>query len=179
MRHGRTGAVSEKELENKGFHTVIEDLNDKVDIIYRHGLLLENYSGRVRDYGNGYQMSEVEAHTLSYICANGEATVTGMAAYTFRTKGSVSKILKKLESKGLIQRQQKGDNKKWVYFQPTEQGLEFDKAHRSYDRIKTMEMIEALLADCTLEEIESFYKVTALRVRFLEKKHMEADGTFA
>lgn len=170
--------MSEKEAENIGFHTVIKNLNDKVDIIYRHGLLLENYSGRVHDYGSGYQMSEVEAHTLGYICANGEATVTGLAAYTFRTKGSVSKILKKLEGRGLIQRRQKGDNKKWVYFQPTEQGLEFNKMHRSYDRIKTMEMIEALLADCTLEEIESFYKVTALRVRFLEKKHVKEDGTF-
>ena len=170
--------MSDKEAESKGVHSLVADLNAKVDIIYRHGLLLENYSARVHDYGNGYQMSEVEAHTLGYICAHGEATVTGLAAHTFRTKGSVSKILKKLEGRGLIERRQKEDNRKWVYFQPTEQGLEFDKMHRSYDRIKTMEMIEALLADCTMEEIESFYKVTELRVRFLEKKHVKQDGPF-
>lgn len=170
--------MREKDTESTGFSQVIQNLNDKVDIIYRHGMLLENYSSRVHDYGSGYQMSEVEAHTLGYICARGEATVTGLAAHTFRTKGSVSKILKKLESRGLIRRQQKENNRKWVYFQPTDQGLEFDKMHRSYDRIKTMEIIEALLADCTMEEIESFYKVTELRVRFLEKKHVKQDGSF-
>ena len=80
-------------------------------------------------------------------------------------------MLKKLEDKGLIARSQNPDNKKWVYFYPTEEGLNVNENHRSYDRIKTREMIEALLKDCTLEDIESFYKVTARRVKFLEKQH--------
>ena len=51
-----------------------------------------------------------------------------------------------------------------------EKGLRANELHRSYDRVKTLEMLEALLKDSTIEEIESFYKITALRTLFLEKR---------
>lgn len=150
---------------------LIQDLNKKVDAVYRHGAIQEDYSTEVHDYGGGYLMSEVEAHTLAYVCDHEDTTVTHLAANSFRTKGSVSKMLKKLEEKGLIVRKQKDGNKKWVYFVPTSEGLRVNENHRSYDRLKTLEMIEELLKECTLEEIESFYKVTELRIQYLEKKH--------
>ena len=149
---------------------VVKDLNDKVDDVYRHGALQEDYSTEVHDYGNGYLMTEVEAHTLGYICDHKETTVTHLAEYSCRTKGTVSKQLKKLEEKGMITRVQKNGNRKWVYFVPTNEGLKANEMHRAYDRIKTMEMLEVLLKNCTMEEIESFYKVTALRIEYLENK---------
>ncbi len=149
---------------------VIRNLKEKVDAVYRHGALQEEYSVQTRDYGNGYLMTEVEAHTLGYICEHGEVTVTHLAAYTRRTKGTVSKMLRKLEDKGLIARTQKPGNRKWVFFVPTLEGIRVNELHQAYDRIKTIEMLEALLEECTLEEVESFYKVTALRVKFLESR---------
>lgn len=155
---------------NHSTDNIIDDLNNKVDTVYWHTALQEDYSTRVRDYGEGCIMSEVEAHILGYICDHEETTVTHLASRIYRTKGSVSKMLKKLEDKGLIERHQKDGNKKWVYFVPTEEGLHINAVHRSYDRVKTMELIEALLKDCTMEEIESFYKVTALRLKYFENK---------
>lgn len=149
----------------------IQDLNHKIDSVYRHSMLQEEYSRQVHDYGNGNLMTEVEAHTLGYICDNHEVTVTHLAETFFRTKGTISKLLAKLEEKELITRTQKSDNKKWVYFNATEKGRQINELHRSYDRIKTLEMIEALLKECSIEEIESFYKVTALRTRYLEQKN--------
>lgn len=148
----------------------IQDLNNKINAIYRHGVLQEEYSRQVHDYGEGNLMTETEAHTLEYICDNNEVTVTHLAETFFRTKGTISKLLARLEEKGLITRMQKDGNKKWVYFKPTEKGLRANELHCSYDRVKTLEMLEALLKDCTIEEIESFYKVTALRTLFLEKR---------
>lgn len=156
---------------SSGLSWFIQELNDKVDAVYRHGALQEDYSSEVHDYGNGYLMTEVEAHTLGYICDHEETTVTHLAEFTCRTKGTVSKMMKKLEEKGLITRIQKDGNKKWVYFVPTQEGMEVNRIHRAYDRIKTMEMLEELLKKCTMEEIESFYKVTALRVEYLKNKH--------
>lgn len=161
--------MSEK-INGADLNQVIRNLNEKVDAVYRHGALQEEYSTQTRDYGSGYCMTEVEAHTLGYICDHGETTVTHLAAYTRRTKGTVSKMLKKLEEKGLIARTQKQGNKKWVFFAPTQEGVKVNELHNSFDRIKTIEMLEALLEECTLEEVEGFYKVTALRVKFLEKK---------
>lgn len=162
--------MNNEETQFGTLNLTIQDLNHKVDAIYRHGALLEEYSRQVHDYGEGNLMTETEAHTLGYICDNQEVTVTHLAETFFRTKGTISKLLAKLEDKGLVTRMQKDNNKKWVYFKATEKGLRINELHRSYDRVKTLEMLEALLQDCTIEEIESFYKVTALRTRFLEKQ---------
>lgn len=148
----------------------IQDLNRKIDSIYQHGIIMEEYSRQVHDYGQGNLMTENEAHTLGYICDNKEVTVTHLANAYSRTKGTASKLLARLEEKGLIGRLHKEGNKKWVYFYATEMGLKINELHRSYDRIKTLEMLEALLKECTVEEIESFYKVTALRVKYLRAK---------
>lgn len=149
----------------------IDNLNEKVDAVYRHGTLQERYSSIPRDYGMGFALSEAEAHTLGYVCQRGEVTVTDLAEFSFRTKGSVSKMLKKLEEKGLVQREQKGSNRKWVYFTPTLKGLQANDIHTAYDRVATSQMIEALLEDCSLQDVESFYRVTQLRVAYMAKTH--------
>ncbi|MFR5862578.1 MAG: hypothetical protein ACLUES_13405 [Flavonifractor plautii] len=73
---------------------IIQDLNQKVDAVYRHGTLQERYSAIARDYGEGFVLTESEAHTLGYVCEMGEATVTDLADYSFRTKGTISKMLR-------------------------------------------------------------------------------------
>ena len=65
---------------------IIQDLNQKVDAVYRHGTLQERYSAIARDYGEGFVLTESEAHTLGYVCEMGEATVTDLADSSFRTK---------------------------------------------------------------------------------------------
>ena len=120
---------------------VVKDLNDKVDAVYRHGALQEDYSTEVHDYGNGYLMTEVEAHTLGYICDHKETTVTHLAEYSCRTKGTVSKQLKKLEEKGMITRVQKNGNRKWVYFVPTNEGLKANEMHRALSLIHILMVV--------------------------------------
>ena len=151
---------------------LIKDLNKKVDAIYRHGTLQERYSSIPRDYGEGFVLSEAEAHTLGYVCEMGETTVTDLADYSFRTKGTMSKMLKNLEEKGYITRTKRDNNRKWVYVAPTERGRKADMVHRAYDRAATSVMIEALLKTCSIEDVESFYKVTQARIEYLKNKNM-------
>ena len=114
--------MSNEEPLSGTLNLTIQDLNHKIDAIYRHGVLQEEYSRQVHDYGEGNLMTETEAHTLGYICDNHEVTVTHLAETFFRTKGTISKLLARLEEKGLIARIQRDGNKKWVYFKPTEKG---------------------------------------------------------
>ena len=150
---------------------LIEDLNRKVDAVYRHGTLQERYASIPRDYGDGFIMTEAEAHILGYVCEMGETTVTELADHSFRTKGTMSKMLKILENKGYIQRMRRDDNRKWVYVSPTEKGKRADEIHRAYDRTATSAIIEELLKTCSIEEIESFYKVTQARIEYMIKTH--------
>lgn len=158
-------------MDQKKRAFIIDDLNEKVDAVYRHGTLQERYSNIPQDYGMGFVLTESEAHTLGYVCQRGEATVTELAEFSFRTKGTISKILKKLEEKALVQRAQKEGNRKWVYFTPTLKGHQANDVHKAYDQWATSRMIEALLENCTMEDVESFYRVTQLRVAYLAKTH--------
>ncbi|MGE4277702.1 MAG: MarR family winged helix-turn-helix transcriptional regulator [Lawsonibacter sp.] len=150
---------------------IMQGLTKKIDAVYRHGTLQERYSAIPRDYGDGFILTESEAHTLGYVCEMGETTVTDLAEYSFRTKGTASKMLKKLEDKGLVQRTKRDGNRKWIYVSPTEQGLRANQIHQAYDRAATSVMMEELLKVCTMEDIESFYKVTQARIYYLSEKH--------
>ena len=151
----------------------INNLNEKIDAVYRHGALQERYSNIPHDYGMGFTLTEAEAHMLGYVCQHGEVTVTDLAEFSFRTKGAVSKMLKKLEEKSLVQREQKNNNRKWVYFSPTLQGQHANDIHMSYDRVATSQMLNSLLENCTLQDVESFYRVTQLRIEYMTKKHIK------
>ncbi len=150
---------------------IISNLNQKVDAIYRHSTLIERYSAISRDYGEGIILTESEAHILGYVCEMEEGTVTDLARYSFRTKGTMSKMLKKLEEKGMVQRVKREDNQKWIYVSPTEYGRRANAVHKAYDRAATSIMLEDLQKTCTLEEIESFYKVTQARIEYLSRTH--------
>ena len=66
--------MSNEESLSGTLNLTIQDLNHKIDAIYRHGVLQEEYSRQVHDYGEGNLMTETEAHTLGYICDNHEVT---------------------------------------------------------------------------------------------------------
>ena len=153
---------------------LIQDLNKKIDAIYRHGTLQERYSAIPKDYGEGFILTEAEAHVLGFVCEMKEATVTALAEYSFRSKGSMSKMLKHLEEKGLVQRTKKGGNNKSVYILPTGEGLCANEIHRAYDQEATSVMLRELLTQCSMEEVESFYKVTQARIEFLKKIPFDA-----
>ena len=74
-----------------------------------------------------YKSSEV--HCIEYIGQNIDANVTKLAEYFFMTRGAISKVTKKLISKGIIESYQNADNKKEIYFRLTSKGNEVYKIH--------------------------------------------------
>ena len=104
-----------------------------------------------------------------------EATVTDLADYSFRTKGTISKMLRKLEDKGLVEKFQREGNRKCIYVQPTERGKRANDIHRAYDRAATSVMLADLLKTCTIEEVESFFKVTQARIKYLSKEQASSE----
>lgn len=152
-------------------HNVFDDLNEKVDIIYKHHCLEAEYSTIPRDYGTGYPMTEVEAHTLGFIQKQEGITATQLARDIRRTKGGVSKLISKLESKGLVERVDVPNNKRMYQLNLTKKGRQACEIHREYDRIYALKMIEKVLQDCTVEEVQAFYKVMTCRIRIIEKQY--------
>lgn len=111
------------------------------------------------DYGTGEIYTAVEVHTLKYIVDNEGITVTQLARDSGRTKGAVSQILKKLESKELVFRMADPENDKRSFLYPTEKGRLLDEAHRNYDAKKFGESMNVVRENFTKDEINTTFAV--------------------
>lgn len=112
-----------------------------------------------RDYGTGNEYTSVEVHTLKEIADCPGITVTELAKNQGKTKGAISQILKKIESKGLIYRESDptNDNKQLLYI--TSRGSILDKAHRGYDKISFGESMDRVREIYTDQEIDIAFSV--------------------
>ncbi len=70
-----------------------------------------------------------ETHCIDYIGKLELPNVTKIAEHMQMTRGAISKMTKKLLSKGLIEKYTLENNKKEVYFRLTESGMELYKEH--------------------------------------------------
>ncbi|MCZ8520287.1 MULTISPECIES: MarR family transcriptional regulator [Paenibacillus] len=75
-----------------------------------------------------------EIHLIACIGDCGSVNVTALSEKTGLTKGSVTRISKKLLKLELILRQQLPDNKKEVYFRLTDRGARLHEIHRRLHR---------------------------------------------
>lgn len=146
---------------------VLASLDDKVDLLYRYQSIMGEYSSIPRDYGIGFLMSEVEAHTLGYIEQEEGLTSKRLAEITNRTKGTISQTVSALEKRELIYRQVNPDNKREQQLFVTEKGKQVCSQHRAYDREQTFNILNELSKTCTSEEIDAFFKVLYYRSQIL------------
>lgn len=162
--------MSNEEPLSGTLNLTIQDLNHKIDAIYRHRVLQEEYSRQVHDYGEGNLMTETEAHTLGYICDNHEVTVTHLAETFSAPRELFPNFWQGWKKKDSLPACRETEIKNGSILNQLKRDCEPMNFTVPMNRVKTLEMLEALLKDSTIEEIESFYKITALRTIFLEKQ---------
>lgn len=138
---------------------VYRRLSPRADELYEFVMHYDDYICQTRDYGNGIPIKMVEVHTLTMIEEHPGITVGGLAKLWKRTKGTVSVNVKGLERKGYVCKKKENNNSKEVHLYVTEAGEELSTIHKLYDNIDIMQTQSELLKTCTLEEIDTFYKV--------------------
>mgnify|MGYP002516782731 FL=1 len=111
------------------------------------------------DYGTGEAYTSVEVHTLKHIADHHGITVTELARDYGKTKGAVSQILKKVESKGLIYREVDSENDNRFHLFLTEKGKELNEAHRKYDEIGFGESMDIVREHFSEDEINTTFSV--------------------
>ncbi|MGN0294368.1 MAG: MarR family winged helix-turn-helix transcriptional regulator [Lachnospiraceae bacterium] len=153
--------------------TDITDINDnldeKVDIVFRHQVLMTAYQSIPREYSPGFFMSEVEIHILGFICRNPGITAKDICRKTYRSKGTISSILSHLEEDGFIRQEVNAENQRERNLFLTDKGLYVHERHTDYDRRTTYDYILKASEFCTAEEINGFFKVTNFRNEYFEK----------
>lgn len=104
----------------------------------------------------GYKSSEV--HCIEYIGKTPDSNVTELAESFYMTRGAISKLTKKLMSKGLIESYQSPDNKKEIYFRLTEQGKTVYNIHEELHKefVKRDEVIFEQISEEQFDSMISF-----------------------
>ena len=72
--------------------------------MHRMVMLLAEHDNQLKDYGNGQFATTMEAHFILTIHEHPGIMMTELARYWGRTKGMVSCIVGKLETRGLIEK---------------------------------------------------------------------------
>lgn len=138
------------------------------DAVYRFISLQNEYSNCQREYGTGVFLTMVEIHTLVAIEEQPGITITELAVQSRRTKGAISQIVKKLESRNYIFRKKMESDRKKCQLYVSEAGAFLSKMHKAYDVMTLRETLEELLQCCDMEQIEAFFEVIHAYIKILE-----------
>lgn len=144
-------------------------IDEKVDIIFRHQMLMSAYQATPRDYGTGIFMNELDVHALGFIKRKPGITAGELCRMTYRSKGTISIMLSRLEQKELIEQQPNPDNRREKHIYLTEHGEHVCLEHEAYDRRITCGYLADIAKVCTPQEIEGFFKVLHYRSEHFEK----------
>lgn len=159
-----TDALNKAEIDD-----VYAQLSPRADLVYSFVTVYNSYINELRDYGTGLMINMVEVHTLTMIADTPGITVNELSKMWNRTKGAVSQNVAKLEKKGLIVRRRSDDDARLVHLYATEEGEALSTAHKHFDNIDIAQTQRDLLKDCTMEELNAFFKVLGIYYRLFEE----------
>lgn len=145
--------IMDKSVKRKRYSNV-----EAVDVIHQVADLYTS-TKTPKDYGTGEDYTSAEVHTLKYIAEHEGITVTQLSIDYAKTKSAISQLLKKIESKGLIYRENDlgRDTRQFIYL--TDKGKELDRVHRAYDEQHFSESIDKVRAKFTEDEMDTAFCV--------------------
>ena len=121
----------------------------------------------LKKFLQGYKPSEI--HCVEFIGNHADSNVTKLADAFNMTRGAISKLSKKLISRGLIEAYQKADNRKEIYFSLTKKGQEIFNTHK-----KLHDMFDKR-DSFVFEQISSQEYDTIIRFATIYNEHLEKE----
>ena len=129
------------------------DLGHTVGCVIRFTLMFNGFMMRKRSYGGGEKLTLVELMLLLTISESEGIFATEIAKRWRKTKGAISQILKKLETKGLIDKQRDSHDAKMYGLFLTERGRQI------IEELESPVILEKMREEFTEEQINNFYCV--------------------
>ena len=163
MKNEHESANANSGLSEELFHNMTEHTNQ----VYKFVKIYNDYANEPRDYGTGEKINMLSVHIMSDIEEHPGITVTELAEEWFRTKGSISQVIKHLDEGGYIIKKKEGNNNKNIHLYPTSKGVELSLVHKMYDLKSLKNTLEYFTRYCTEEELAAFYKVLGYYTKLL------------
>ena len=145
-------------------------ISEKADIMHRASALYMASNIPI-DYGTGEMYTPVEVHMLKYIKDHPGKNVTQLSGEWDKSKAAISQMLKKMEQKELIYKENPADNFRKQCFFVTGKGLDLCGFHEKYDTKVFGETLQMLKELCTEAEIDICFSVLEKYTKVRQKKH--------
>lgn len=135
--------------------------------------LMNRYAARPRDYGDDESVTLIEIGILVYIANHPGVTNSILCVQFGRTKGAISQLTKKIESKGYISRETNPADAKSNLFYSTAKGMKLIQKINEQDIIDQTGLFARMLKLCSLEDIQTFYRMVDTYMALLTTKIAE------
>jgi len=110
-------------------------------------------------YGTDFKITAREAQVIAYLLGDTSGNMVEVAARLGVTRGAFSNIVNKLESKGCLEKVQRGDNKKNKYPVVTELGKKTYDQYMVYIKMQWFSKIFAMMDKIPEKYISQFSKI--------------------
>ena len=134
-------------------------LDSRAEKLYDFVYYYNKYMKETKDYGTGNLLSAPMAHILTNIEEEPGLTITQLAKDRNRTTSAISQTVTALQKDGYIYKEKRDGNDKELLLYPTEKGKAIARAHKIYDIHDITSTTNALLKNCSVAELDTFYKV--------------------
>lgn len=139
--------------------SLYKTLNTRAEKLYDFVYYFNKYMQEAKDYGTGRLISMPEVHILTAIEHEPGITISQLAKKRNRTRSAISQTVKSLEKAGYIYKTKRENNNKDLLLFATDQGKALSRAHKLYDITDISKTTDALLKNCSVEELDTFYRV--------------------
>lgn len=143
-------------------------VSNKTDLLYAFVTIYSKYIFQPRGYGTDGVYGMLTVHILTEIQDNPGITANELAKHWDKTKGAISQNIKVLERNGMITRKKDEKDAKIIHLFTTESGSKLALAHKVSDNNLMYKVTEELLQNCTVDELDHFYKVMREFIHVLE-----------
>lgn len=154
-----------KKSELEGRIPEYDNMLSMMNSIFENQEILVDLESKASLKGYGYS----ETHCIDIVGSTENPNVTLISNQLKMTRGAISKTMKKLLSKGLVESYRLQGNRKEIYFRLTEKGKELYDAHKERHRV-WLERDYGFLKSLDQELFQSASEFTAKYCSFLQYK---------
>lgn len=132
----------------------------RIGMVYDFTTVCNAMANRPREYEQGIFLTMVEVRIVMEIAEKPGITASELCRNSKRTRSAMSQIVKKLKQKDLIYGEISDEHQKRMLLYPTMEGMKLrNHIVRNKEGDKNRVFTRLIEKGCTVEELESFYKV--------------------
>lgn len=165
---------NKKYMEDMALTTKL--INQRPGRMIQLASLLNRYASKPKDFGDGDYITLIEIGILVYISSFPGVTNSTLCEQFGRTKGAISQLIRKLEDKGYIQRSPNPEDAKSFLFYPSLKGMRLIQKINEKDMNDSNGTLLRLLQICSLEDIQTFFRMVDIYITILIKQISEENS---